>query len=52
MPAVTKERFGNWAMGAFVIVLAACIPIGLFMGFYMNDARWWLLCAPLLIFMS
>lgn len=42
----------DWVMDAFVILLAASIPFGLCMAFYMDDSRWLWFCAPLLIFLS
>jgi len=42
----------KWVVDAIVILLAACIPFGLGMAFYMNDETWLIFCAPLLIFLS
>lgn len=37
---------------AFIVALVGCIPFGIGMAFYMDDARWLWFCATLLIFLS
>ena len=45
-------RDGQWIGTLVVGVLAASIPFGIFMFFYMNDANWLFFCAPIFIFLS
>jgi hypothetical protein len=47
-----RELLIKWSTNAFVVALAGCIPFGLVMAFYMDDAKWLWFCAPLLIFLS
>lgn len=47
-----KDTVIKWGITALVTVLALCIPVGLYMGFSTGDAKWLILCAPLLMFLS
>jgi hypothetical protein len=49
---MTRDTLIKWSMNAFVCGLVACIPAGIGMALYMNDARWLWLCLPFLIFLS
>lgn len=49
---MTRERLIAWGMNGLVAALAGCIPFGIGMAFYMDDARWLWFCMPLLIFLS
>ena len=52
--ATLSDYFGKdiWYLTLIVGVLMACIPFGLFMTFYMDDASWLWFCAPLIVFLS
>jgi len=49
---MTQDRLVSWGMNCLVAALAGCIPFGIGMAFYMNDAWWLWFCMPLLIFLS
>lgn len=55
VPANTQRMKATtirWAINAFIVALAASISIGAFMGLYTGNSTWFLLCIPLLIFLS
>lgn len=47
-----KERLGDWAISAFVILAAAAIPFGFGMALYTNNGNWAWLCMFLILFLS
>jgi hypothetical protein len=49
---MTRERLIAWGTNGLIAGLAACIPFGAAMAYYMDDAKWLWFCAPLLIFLS
>ena len=49
---IDRNRWLGIGMNALVILLAASIPFGFFMGFYTDNSKWFLFCLPLLIFLS
>jgi hypothetical protein len=49
---MSKETLIKWSVGAAMVALAACIPIGIGMTLYTDNPNWLFLCAPILIFLS
>ncbi|WP_164718641.1 hypothetical protein [Bradyrhizobium sp. LVM 105] len=49
---MTRDTLIKCGMNALVVALAASIPFGIAMTFYMDDAKWLWFCAPILIFLS
>lgn len=53
--AFIRSLFPDWKAGVgnvVIVLLFLCIPAGVLLALWMNDARWMWLCAPILIFLS
>lgn len=47
-----KERLGDWAISAFIILAALAIPFGFGMALYTDNGNWFFLCGFLILFLS